>query len=278
MFSFQLANTYSPTKNYGVSHWFASAKFDGLRCCYIPNKGLFSRTLKTKFVGLEHIENVLKDLFFDVPTVADGELYIENENFDVISGIARKTKKFNPSDKLRIKFHVFAIYQEFHKFIDTETMITKLRDEIPTNQTSVIAVDYTKIENNAIAIQQYLEKIKNDGISLEGIMLRHPENAYYTARSNDLLKVKNFERNTFTITGFTQGTGKYKNSLGNIRFSGMINNQIINGKCGSGFSDIERLAIWRDQSNYLGKDVELVFMGVSKNLALRFPVFSKMMG
>jgi DNA ligase 1 len=276
MFSFQLANTYSPTKNYGVSHWWVSAKMDGLRAAYIPDKGLFSRTFKTKFVGLEHIENVLKNMFIDdVPTHVDGELYIENEPFDVISGIARKTKKFNPSDKLRIKFHVFAIYQEFHKFIDTETMITKLRDEIPTNQTSVIAVDYTKIENNAIAIQSQLEISKP--VSVEGIMLRHPENAYFTARSNDLLKVKNFEKGIFTITGFTQGTGKYKNSLGNIRFSGMINNQIINGKCGSGFSDIERLDIWRDQSNFLGKDVELVFMGVSKNLALRFPVFSKIL-
>jgi DNA ligase-1 len=106
-------------------------------------------------------------------------------------------------------------------------------------------------------------------------MLRHPTEAYYTARSNDLLKVKNFERNIFTITGFTKGLGKYSDSLGNIRFSGMINNQIINGNVGSGFSDIERKTIWSNQGNFLGKDVELIFMGVTKNNSLRFPTFAK---
>lgn len=282
-FSSQLANTYSPTKNYGVNEWWVSPKFDGLRAHYfpgddyIPQKGLFSRTLKTKFAGLEHIEDVLKDLFKDLPTIADGELFIENEGFDTISGIVRKTKKFNPLDKQRVKFHVFALWEYGHKFYNTERMIDTLK-EIPTNQTSVIAVDYERIENNAIAIQQYLEKIKNDGISQEGIMLRHPENAYYTARSNDLLKVKNFEKGIFTITGFTQGTGKYKNSLGNIKFSGMISNQIINGKCGSGFDDSQRLDIWNNQSNYLGKDFELVYMSITKNLSLRFPTFAKFVG
>ncbi|MEY3869083.1 MAG: Phormidium phage MIS-PhV1B [Cyanobacteriota bacterium] len=283
-FSPQLANNYSPTKDYQVSHWFASPKFDGVRAHYfpgddyIPQKGLFSRTLKTKFVGLEHIEDVLKDLFKDLPTIIDGELYIENEGFDSISGIVRKSKKINPLDKQRVKFHVFALWQYGHKFIDTETMITTLRDEIPTNQTSVIAVDYTKIENNAIAIQEYLEKIKNDGISQEGIMLRHPTSAYDTARSNDLLKVKNFEKNIFTITGFTKGTGKYKDSLGNLKFSGMINNQIVNGKVGTGFSDIERRNLWQNQSDYLGKTIELVYMSFTKNNSVRFPVFSKMIG
>lgn len=282
-FSPQLANTYSPTKDYQVSHWFASPKWDGVRACYFPGddyitqKGIFSRSLKTQFVGLEHIEEVLKDLFFDLPTIVDGELFIENEPFDVISSIVRKTKKFNPVDKQRVRFHVFALWQYGHKFYNTERMIETL-NEIPTNQSSVIAVDYTKIENNAIAIQQYLEKIKNDGISQEGIMLRHPTTAYYTARSNDLLKVKNFEKGQFTITGFTKGTGKYKNSLGNISFSGMINNQVINGKCGTGFDDSQRLDIWSNQDSYIGKDIELIYMGVTKNKAVRFPVFSKMIG
>jgi DNA ligase 1 len=282
-FSPQLANTYSPTKDYQVSNWWASPKMDGLRVHYFPGdeyiskKGLFSRSLKTKYLGLEHIEEVLKDLFKDLPTVVDGELMIENEPFDVISGIVRKSKNFNPLDKARVKFHVFALWEYGHKFIFTEQMIDALK-KIPTNQNAVIAVDYSLIENNAIAIQQYLEKIKNDGISKEGIMLRHPENAYYTARSNDLLKVKNFEKGIFTITGFNKGTGKYKNSLGNIRFSGMINNQIINGKCGSGFDDSQRLDIWTNPSNFLGKDVEIVHMGTTKNKAVRFPVFSKMIG
>jgi ATP-dependent DNA ligase len=271
-FSPQLANNYSPTKDYQVSHWWASAKFDGLRCVYIPEKGLFSRTLKTSYVGLEHIEDVLKTLFTDLPTIVDGELMIEKEPFDAISSIVRKSKNFNPLDKTTVKFHIFALWQYGHKFYNTERMIDTLK-EIPTNQDTVIAVDYTKIENNAIAIQSQLEISKS--ISKEGIMLRHPTEAYYTARSNDLLKVKNFERNIFTITGFTKGLGKYSDSLGNIRFSGMINNQIINGNVGSGFSDIERKTIWSNQGNFLGKDVELIFMGVTKNNSLRFPTFAK---
>ena len=56
MFNLQLANTYSPSTNYGVSHWYSSPKLDGVRCLYIPGKGLISRSGKSKYVGLEHIE------------------------------------------------------------------------------------------------------------------------------------------------------------------------------------------------------------------------------
>jgi ATP-dependent DNA ligase len=132
-FSPQLANNYSPTKDYQVSHWWASAKFDGLRCVYIPEKGLFSRTLKTSYVGLEHIEDVLKTLFTDLPTIVDGELMIEKEPFDAISSIVRKSKNFNPLDKTTVKFHIFALWQYGHKFYNTERMIDTLK-EIPTNQ------------------------------------------------------------------------------------------------------------------------------------------------
>jgi ATP-dependent DNA ligase len=279
-FSPQLANVFSPNKDYQVSHWWASPKFDGIRAHYfpgdefIPKQGLFSRSLKTKYVGLNHIEEVLKELFKDLPTIVDGELFIENERFDVISGIVRKSKNFNLVDKARVKFHVFALWQYGHKFYNTERMIETLQ-QIPTNQDVVIAVNYTKLDNTAIAIQRYLEQIKNDGISSEGIMLRNPNTAYDTTRSNNLLKVKNFERSIFTITGFTKGSGKYKNSLGNLHFTGTVNGVVVSGKVGSGFSDVERLDIWTNPNNYLGKNIELVYMATTNKKNLRFPVFSK---
>ncbi|MEG4535040.1 hypothetical protein [Microcoleus sp. D2_18a_D3] len=43
----QLANTYSPAKNYGVAEWFSSPKLDGVRCLYENmTSGLRSRSLR----------------------------------------------------------------------------------------------------------------------------------------------------------------------------------------------------------------------------------------
>ena len=42
----QLANTYNPSKNYGVDFWYASPKFDGVRAIFIAGEGLVTRTHK----------------------------------------------------------------------------------------------------------------------------------------------------------------------------------------------------------------------------------------
>ncbi|WP_026798809.1 hypothetical protein [Planktothrix prolifica] len=86
-------------------------------------------------------------------------------------------------------------------------MIDAIPLVLPPSQSIVVEITYTLIENNPVAIQAQNQFNKDNGLSLEGTMLRHPYRDYHEGRSDDLLKVKNFEKSTFICTGFFKGTG-----------------------------------------------------------------------
>lgn len=271
MINCQLAQNYNPSRNYNVPGWYSSPKIDGVRCLFIPGKGLLSRTQKTKYIGLEHIESLC---YQGVSTILDGELYIPGEPFDRISGIARDRVKINVADKLRMQFHVFAQKIENYQFVNTELMIESIAESIPDNQSILVPVPYVYVENNPVAIQAQ-NQINNTAGFPEGTMLRHPTVAYHQGRSHDLLKVKNFVKSEFTITGFDRGTGKYRNSLGRLTVTGLVNGVTITAKVGTGFTDAERSNIWDNQSMFLGQQIEIIYLGTTSGRSLRHPVFSQ---
>ena len=267
----QLAYDYRPTRDYKVSGWWSSPKLDGVRCLYIPGKGLMSRTLKLKYTGLEHIENLC---YQGTSTILDGELYIPGEKFDRISGIARDTKDINLADKQRMQFHVFAKIIEAYTFVHTESMIESIIDSIPDNQSILVPVPYAYVTNNPAAIQVQNQLNANAGFP-EGTMLRHPLVAYREGRSHDLLKVKNFVKSNFVITGFIRGKGKYVNSLGTLTVTSLIGSVMITSSVGTGFTDAQRQDIWDNQKKYLGEEVEIIYLGITDGKRLRHPVFLK---
>ena len=154
-------------------------------------------------------------------------------------------------------------------------MIDTIPGVIPGNQSIIVANPYTLIENNPTSIQAQNQFNKDNGLSNEGTILRHPDIAYYEGRSNDLLKVKNFEKNIFTCTGFFKGTGKYSQSLGKISVQSNILGVPVAARVGSGFTDAERLEIWNNQSNYRGRQLEVIHLGFTKTHSIRHPVFSR---
>ena len=271
--SCQLANNYYPTKNYGVSSWWSSPKLDGVRGIYLPTEqAIFSRTLKSKFVGLDHILDICKQQGY----ILDGELYIPGEPFDVISGIVRGGKKYDIAKKQRLQFHIFAILSiETREWLSTQEMIDTIPGVIPSDQSIVVGNPYTLIENTPTSIQAQNQFNKDSGLSNEGTILRHPDIAYSEGRSNDLLKVKNFEKSTFICTGFFKGTGKYSGSLGKISVQADILGVPVAARVGTGFSDAERLEIWNNQSNYRGRQLEVIHLGLTKANSVRHPVFSR---
>ena len=271
--SCQLANIYYPTKNYGVSSWWSSPKLDGVRGIYLPTEqAIFSRTLKSKFVGLDHILDICRQQGY----ILDGELYIPGEPFDVISGIVRGGKKYDIAKKQRLQFHIFAILSiGTSQWLNTQEMIDTIPRVIPSGQSIIVPNPYNLIENNPTAIQSQNQFNKDSGLSNEGTILRHPDIAYFEGRSNDLLKVKNFEKSTFICTGFFKGTGKYSQSLGKISVQSNILGVPVAARVGTGFTDAERLEIWNNQSNYRGRQLEVIHLGLTKANSVRHPVFSR---
>lgn len=266
----QLAYTYSPTRIYENENWWVSPKYDGVRCLFLPGRGLLSRTLKTKYVGFEEIENICSQIANDF--VLDGELFIPNEKFDVISGIARKRTRYNPEDKARMQFHIFALWKEGMTWT-TEEMISEIVNII-SSQNKVFAVSQHKIANNPNSIQFSLESIRDAGLSEEGIMLRSDRIPYYQGRSHDLVKVKNFSRSNFTVVDATKGSGKYLKSLGRLIVEGQVNGVPVRAGVGTGFTDAERQEIWDNKANFIGRNVEIIYLGATAK-SLRHPVFSR---
>ncbi|MEG3841423.1 hypothetical protein [Microcoleus sp. herbarium14] len=273
----QLANVYNPTKVYPNSQWLASPKLDGIRCLYYsPERGLTSRSQRLRYVGFGEIEQICESLRINNNlSFLDGELYIPGEKFDIISGIVRDTKDYDVSAKARVEFRIFAVGSIANPNMDAGAMLDLMEAKLPTIG-RVLHLDHSIIGNTPIAIQAETEQVRIDGRSDEGIMLRSPTSVYAGGRSNNLLKVKNFVRSNFVIVGFNRGTGQFSNSLGNLLVRGMVDGMVINGKVGTGFNDEERLDIWANQSSYLGKDIEVIYLGITPaRRSLRHPIFSR---
>ena len=280
----QLANVYNPTRVYPNSQWLASPKLDGIRCLYYsPERGLTSRSQKLRYVGFEEIEQICELLRISSNlSFLDGELYISGEKFDIISGIVRDTKDYDVAAKARVEFRIFAVGSIDAPLMPAGLMYDLMRQALPgTGKVSYLPHSY--IPNTPSAVQAETEAVRVSGRSLrggtpsdEGIMLRNPTSVYAGGRSNNLLKVKNFVKSTFVIVGFGKGTGKFANSLGNLLVRGMIDGMVVMGKVGTGFNDEERLDIWANQSSYLGRDIEVIYLGITPaRRSLRHPIFSR---
>ncbi|MEG4970995.1 hypothetical protein QUB11_30835 [Microcoleus sp. B6-A1] len=273
----QLANTYSPTKNYGVAEWLSSPKLDGVRCLYEnPTSGLRSRSGKTRYSGLTEIEQSCESIrVANNLSFIDGELYIPGEPFDRISGIVRSTKTTATvvEGKQRVEFRIFAIGFTQYPNILAADEYSQVQQIFP-GMGKVSYVPQKLIENKPLVIQAEADFVKSSGQSAEGIMLRNPNSVYFQGRSIALLKVKNFVKDRLPVTGFTKGSGKYSASLGNLLVGGNLNERIVKARVGTGFTDAERSTIWANQANYMGRIVEVIHLGITATGALRHPVFS----
>lgn len=67
------------------------------------------------------------------------------------------------------------------------------------------------------------------------------------------------------ITGFKEGTGRLKGTLGSI--------QTAHGSVGSGFDDELRNVIWANRAYLIGKIIQVEYREVTEDGKLRFPAF-----
>jgi ATP-dependent DNA ligase len=266
----ELAYNYNPTKDYGVSNWWASPKYDGVRGIFdITNNGLFTRQGK-RIWGVRTIEEScrayvesFKDTNIDIETV-EGELWMPGVDFPTISG---EVNKFQCDDKNLI-LKVFVVKSN----MTSNEMISNLPD--PGEYPLLEPVEYQSILNTPVSVSEFAS---NNTYSEEGIVLRHESISYTEGRSHNLLKVKKMYTSEFTITSINKGSGKYSGSLGSINITNMINDVMINSRIGTGFTDQERNTIWNNQSEYLGRSVEILYMGLTSGGSLRQPVFIKVL-
>ena len=199
---------------------FMQPKLDGVRCViqYNPKAppeetGItaYSRTGK-EWKNIDHILFNLKSWFILNPDVIlDGELYNHDfrDDFESIISMVRKTK---PTDEDRsisaenVQFHCYDIIDETMSFAMRNEFI---KQAVPRNHcvkhvsTLHCASDYDAEEIHKV----------NLACGYEGSILR-TNDTYACKRSHNLRKFKDFHDTEATITGWVEGKGKRKGTIG----------------------------------------------------------------
>lgn len=265
------------------NEWFClSQKMNGNRALYYDGE-ILSRQGK-QFYGIDHIISDLDELqtMFDVPMVFDGEIIrrnidnlSDNENFTIGTGILNS----DAPEKPELMFVLFDLLplDEFDEGESTATYKERLSvmRNIPyfikdLDLHNIELVDFLYDGTDTNMIQYWLNVM--DSEDKEGCMLAR-DVTYKCKRHNGLLKVKTFHTADLRITGFEEGKGKNKGTLGSV-----IVNYNGNEVGVGGFSDYLRDEIWNNKDKYLGRLIEVKYKTESTNhsteaISLQFPTF-----
>lgn len=273
-FEVQLANPFRPDKTYKTDQWLITPKLDGIRAVFYPNKGFFTRQGK-EIIGFDEMANDLNEYCNQKGIeLLDGEFYTDKLTFQEIQGaVLRHSEK----DKNLIEFYIFAATG--YELDDANSLHQwKHRDNgLPNN---VKYLQASLIPNNVHDIMHFCNKYMEEGF--EGAMLRNPNVAWCKGRNDNLLKVKVFLEEDFTIVGAVEGNGKIKGMLGTLIVEGEYEGKKIRSEVGSGFSEDTRKTFWQIKDSLVGKKVEVKFQNITDKerddgtFSLRFPVYMKL--
>ncbi|MEG4084853.1 hypothetical protein [Microcoleus sp. POL10_C6] len=270
----QLANTYSPAKEYPTGFFFSSPRLNGIRCVYQrfdDLKGLRSQILSTRFVGLDRLELACQSLC-DAHnlTLLDGELFIPGKTLDELTVLVRDRNNYDLGNKFAVEFRLSAVHSAMNPGMTGHEMITLMRQNIPPlGMLSFIPQEL--IRSTPLGILDEYTKVVNSGVSDE-IFLRNPDSVYSEIRSDNYLKVKGITSGVFTVVSFTQNP--VVNFVSYMSVEGLVNgvNKITRVY---GLNDEEEQDLWMNRDSYIGKQAQIVYMGLSSTGNLRTPALSR---
>jgi DNA ligase-1 len=259
--------------------WYISRKLDGIRCLIFITENTinaYSRDGREFFTLNKVLEELSIKYRSMVNIVLDGELCIVNEEGgedfkSIVSEIRRKDHTIeNPL------FHVFDAYtiDIFHK--STKTSIP-YRHTYNFLKSSLSSLEHTKVLEHQLVTSEkaFTHHIKEIPDNWEGYMLRRDGSTYFK-RSNNLLKVKKFKDEEFTVLNLKKSEkfidGVNQPCIGSLEIK--YKSSIVS--VGSGLTDKQRLDWYKHPENIIGKRVTIKYFEESKDKngrpSLRFPI------
>lgn len=281
-FNVQLAHNYSDYVAFCHNRrCTVTEKLDGHRAIIMKHKGvttIFTRGGKA-MTNVDYIIEDAKNLPDDY--VYDGELLplnIETKGREY-QQISKILKSHYPTEKA--VFHMFDVIpvEDFRrqqcdiKYGDRKALLKTFED---TTYIKKINFLFEGIFNKFQL--DYIYKTKVADLS-EGLMINFDNGMYEFKRTKSLLKVKNFDVIDCIVTGIERGRGKNAKILKSITIRFEHNGQQYFCKCGSGFSQDERVRYGANETKIVGKVVEIQYFDITLNdsgeYSLRFPVFKR---
>jgi len=286
-FSVALADKYEPKLVDWKDGWYVSRKIDGARCiCIVDDNGdaaFYSRTGKS-FETLGVVSDGIKALGI-TNVVFDGELcLVDDEGNEDFQGIMKQLKKKdhtipNPSYKI---FDMIS-HDEFYSKKGQQNKpysirYNNLREVMRDNTCTCLSVLGQELIKDDDHFQEWTKRANDYG--WEGVMLRADE-PYKGKRSKDLLKVKKFFDDEYTVFDAQFGPFRYVKDSAEYEET-MLSCVFIEHKghivrVGSGFTINERQKFYKNPDMILNKVITVQYFEETKNqdggLSLRFPTF-----
>lgn len=262
----------------GKEFWLTQ-KLNGARATYY-NGQLIARS-GLAYKGLEHI---IQELYWIRGSgfVLDGELTLkdrgglsDNEAFRVATGIINSDDK----DKTRICYTIFDMIpiQDFEGaepklvYSKRREILDKLAEQFNEEYSPVKILPVLYHGKNIAMIDKLLSRMISE--DKEGLMLNY-DVPYRRTRHKGILKIKRFYTMDLPILRCEEGTGRLQGTLGAfvLQYKG---NEV---KVGSGFTDEQRVSLWRARKDIVGMLCEVKYKEISKDKrtgleSLQFPVF-----
>lgn len=197
--------------------WYASRKIDGVRCLMFVKDGEIhtsSRGGKNYDNSTYHItcNPKLKKFMLDNPTlILDGELYVHGYSLQTLSGLARLKKETDKCDELQ--YYIYDVVDTNKTFEERLEILDHIKDELQLdfepNKTfedgdlQIQMVPHVKVEG-WVQIKKIHDSYVKEGF--EGAVIRRPDKKYgVNKRTNDMVKVKEYQDGEFKIIGFSEG-------------------------------------------------------------------------
>jgi DNA ligase-1 len=245
-----LLKTYEESQD--VTGWLMSEKLDGMRAIWDGH------TLKSR----QGNNIVAPQWFLDglPPFEIDGELWTKRGDFEnIISIVHRQT----PDDRWQaISYKIFEVPNQSGGLL---ARLAILEDYLTEYQPAFVKIIPQTTVTSSSQLKSDLEKIT--ALGGEGLVVRKPDVPYHSGRSDDDLKVKQYQDAECTVIAYKEGQGKYTGKTGSLRC------QLLSGLAfyiGSGLSDKQR-----ESPPNIGSVITFKYYGLTKNDIPRFPVFMR---
>lgn len=242
-------------------------KLDGFRCLATKD-GLYTRQLR-QFHTCPHIEEALQPFFKKHPdAVIDGELYSHNMPFNKIQSLLTR-ENADMLEQLEVREHIsYNVYD----FVDDATFYVRFKkyamDLKFVDFVNLVSTDRVSHEDDIYETQT---RFVAEGY--EGSMVRISKYGYeQNKRSNQLIKVKDFDDEEFEIVAVTEGQGQWAGAAKSMVCRD-ANGVTFDTGCTGTMAQLTR--IYEEQEAYIGGKVTVKFHGKFPSGRPRFPVATK---
>lgn len=194
------------------------------------------------------------------PFEIDGELWTKRGNFEDIISIVRQQ---TPDKRWQtITYNIFEVPNQSGGLL---ARLAVLGDYLAEHQSAFVKIIPQTTITSSSQLKYDLERIT--ALGAEGLVVRKPDVPYHSGRSDDDLKVKQYQDAECTVIAYKEGKGKYTGKTGSLQCQTLSG---LDFYIGSGLSDKQR-----ESPPKIGSVITFKYYGLTKNDIPRFPVFMR---